>query len=225
MTCRRGRCRRFSSATVVALAVLAGCASAQSATPPVSPTPPTPDAAGLAHPRVADPDPNRSRYDRTTWQPHGWIDADANCLDTRQEVLVSESRIPVRKSARGCTVLAGEWVDPYTGTVSATADRLQVDHLVALSDASQSGGWAWPQSRKVAFANDLSDSDELNAVVSAENERKADYGPDRWLPDAPARCWYVSAYARIKERWGLTVTPAQWAAIERVWSSCVPAAP
>ena len=47
------------------------------------------------------------------------------------------------------------------------------------------------------------------------------YGPDRWLPPAPeARCWYVRAYARIKERWGLTVTPAQWAAIESVWEGC-----
>ena len=121
---------------MVALAVLAGCASAQSATPPLSPGPATPKDAGLAQPRVADPDPNRSRYERTAWQPHGWIDADANCLNTRQEVLISESRVPVRRSATGCAVLAGEWVDPYTGAVSAAADRLQVDHLVALSDAS-----------------------------------------------------------------------------------------
>jgi hypothetical protein len=53
---------------------------------------------------------------------------------------------------------------------------------VALSDAHASGGWAWPPERKVAFANDLEDADELNATWGPENERKADYGPDRWSP-------------------------------------------
>jgi hypothetical protein len=56
----------------------------------------------------------------------------------------------------------------------------------------------------------------------AVNQAKADYGPDRWLPQpgSTARCWYVAAYARIKARWDLTVTPQQWAAIERVWAGC-----
>lgn len=89
------------------------------------------------------------------------------------------------------------------------------------NDAHASGGWAWPAERKVEFANDLVDVDELNAVWGSENERKADYGPDRWLPPDPgAWCWYVNAYARVKARWDLTVTPAQWVAIEAVRAGC-----
>ena len=72
----------------------------------------------------------------------------------------------------------------------------------------------------MAFANDLVDADELNAVWGPENERKADYGPDRWLPHAAFRCTYVAAYSRIKARWDLIVTPAQWAAIEAVRAGC-----
>ncbi|MFP5281819.1 MAG: hypothetical protein ACLGIF_00020 [Actinomycetes bacterium] len=120
----------------------------------------------------------------------------------------------------GCKVLAGEWFDPYTGRVLTSADQAQIDHLVALGDAHRSGGWAWPPERKVAFANNLDDPAELNAVWGAENQRKADFGPDRWLPVEGFRCEYVASYARIKADWGLTVTSSEWAAIERVWSGC-----
>jgi hypothetical protein len=91
---------------------------------------------------------------------------------------------------------------------------------VAIGDAHRSGGWAWPPERKVAFANNLDDPAELNAVWGAENQRKADFGPDRWLPVEGFRCEYVASYARIKADWGLTVTSSEWAAIERVWSGC-----
>jgi hypothetical protein len=109
------------------------------------------------------------------------------------------------------------------GRVSGVGDRGEVlaDNTWWRSDAHASGGWAWPAERKVAFANDLEDTDELNATWGPENERKADYGPDRWQPPNKAfRCAYVAAYARIKARWELTVSPAQWAAVERVWSGC-----
>ncbi len=89
------------------------------------------------------------------------------------------------------------------------------------NDANRSGGWAWSPERKSAFANDLEDSAALNAVWGAENQRKADFGPDRWLPPVHGfRCEYVASYARIKAHWGLTVTSAEWAAIEGVWSGC-----
>ena len=181
--------------------------------------PPVDGAGELARPRVAERDPGRSRYERDAWEPHGWADADGDGCNTREEVLLAEGR-GVQTGA-GCKVLAGEWTDRYTGRQVNSAAQLQIDHLVALSDAHASGGWAWPAERKARFANDLSDADDLNAVWGGENERKADYGPDRWLPPAPeARCWYVRAYASVKARWDLTVTPAQWAAIETVWASC-----
>ena len=180
----------------------------------------SPEAGALARPRVADPTPGRPRYQREQWQPHGWEDADGDGCNTRAEVLDVEAVGPVVQGPR-CKILSGEGVDPYTGRRTTSPADLQIDHLVALAEAHRGGGWAWPPERKVAFANDLSDAAELNAVWGPENERKADHGPDRWLPPAEGfRCAYIDAYARIKARWDLTVTPAQWAAIERVWAGC-----
>ena len=200
------------------LCVLSACGLAE---PELSPATPgaVASAGELARPRVAENDPDRPRYIRDEWQPRGWADADGDGCNTREEVLVSESASPAAVGP-GCKILAGEWEDRYTGRRLTSPADVQIDHLVALSDAHASGGWAWPPERKVAFANDLEDADELNATWGPENDRKADYGPDRWLPIASFRCDYVAAYARIKARWDLTVTPSQWAAVQRVWSSC-----
>ena len=214
--------RAVAAAAAALLAALWGCAGlgpalSQATTTTVALTGPLP---GLGQPRVAMPDPNRARYVRDEWQPRGWADADGDGCNTREEVLIAESQAPPQLGP-GCRVLSGQWVDRYTARSTTSPAALQIDHLVALSDAHASGGWAWASDKKVAFANDLDDSDELNAVWGAENEAKADYGPDRWIPPNEAfRCAYVEAYAAIKARWDLTVTPAQWAAIERVWSGC-----
>lgn len=183
----------------------------------------SPAVAGL---RVAEPDPGRPRYDRDEWQPRGWSDADGDGCNTRAEVLMAESTTPAVVEGR-CRVAAGTWRDPYTGRSTSSPAELQIDHLVALADAHRSGGWAWPAERKVTFANDLVDPEALNAVWGPENERKADDGPDRWLPpEASYRCAYVAAYGRIKARWDLSVTPAQAAAIAATSARCAgPAAP
>jgi len=205
------------------MAMLASCSLSEqlveaASSPKAAPV--APETPGLARPRVALLDPTRSRYVRDDWQPRGWADSDGNGCNTREEVLLAEAVGPVARAA-GCKIVSGEWEDRYTGRRTTSPSELQVDHLVALSDASASGGWAWPPERKIAFANDLSDADELNAVWGPENERKADYGPDKWLPPAAGfRCAYVAAYSRIKARWDLTVTPQQWAAINLVWAGC-----
>ena len=209
-------------ALLVVLAVMAAstaCAELEApATPAAAPSPTV--LAELARPRVADRDPSRPRYQRHEWLPHGWADVDGDGCNTRAEVLLIEAVGPVVRGS-GCSLVAGHWQDHYTGRTTTAPTHLQIDHLVALADAAASGGWAWPAEHKVAFANDLSDPDELNATWGPENERKADHGPDKWLPPAPTfRCAYVAAYARIKARWGLSVTPGQWGAIERVWATC-----
>jgi hypothetical protein len=192
------------------------------ADPRPSPRPPSGPPGELARPRIAEPDVARPRYVRDDWQAHGWADADGDGCNTREEVLIAQSRTPVATGA-GCKILAGEWLDPFTGRTSTVASQLEIDHLVALADAHRSGGWAWPPERKVAFVNDL-DSPELHAVWGAENQAKADDGPDGWLPPNQAwRCTYVAAYADVKARWDLTVTSAQWEAVERVWLGCGPA--
>lgn len=209
---------RLRTLPAAALCILSACGLAGPA--PSSAIPgPAATAGELARPVVAQNDPGRPRYVRDGWQPRGWADVDGDSCNTREEVLISESIVPVQLGT-GCKVLVGEWEDRYTGRRLTSPAEVQIDHLVALSDAHASGGWAWPAERKMAFANDLDDADELNATWGPENERKADYGPDRWLPIAAFRCDYVAAYVRIKARWGLTVTPSQWTAVQRVWAGC-----
>lgn len=224
--------RRTSSPWVLVtlLATLAACSSQPGQVAPVHSADGSSVAAAsrtttiparLAQPRIAERDPRRPAYDRAEWQPHGWADADHDGCNTRAEVLKLESSVRVATKAGNCTVLTGAWADPYTGRTTTSAADLQIDHLVALSDAAASGGWAWPAERKVAFANDLADEWELNAVTAAENTRKGDLGPDRWSPPlASFHCAYVAAYAAIKARWDLAVTASQWAAILDVWRSC-----
>ena len=117
--------------------------------------------------------------------------------------------------------MAGRWTDPLTGEPVDDPLRLEVDHLVALADAHRSGGWRWDADRKAAFANALDDPNHLNAVLSAENQRKADDGPESYRPaDPSAWCWYATAYARVKSTWELSVTAAQMAGLRELVGSC-----
>jgi hypothetical protein len=168
-------------------------------------------------------------YDRAAW-PH-WIDEDGDCQDTRQEVLVAESEVPVvfADDAR-CKVKSGRWRCPYTGRMFEDPHELDVDHLVPLRAAHAAGGDAWTRDRRRAFANALDDAGHLVAVDASANRQKGHQGPDRWLPAAPAaRCDYVRAWLRIKERWALALPPPERAAIDDAVARCnrgqVPARP
>lgn len=179
-----------------------------------------PELTDLARPTIADRDPDRRPYNRDEWDGRGWADDDGDGCNTRAEVLELETTAPLTRKPN-CTVLTGSWTDPFTGKTFTDASQVEIDHLVALSDAHASGGWRWTAARKAAFANDLDDAWHLNAVSGPENQRKADHGPDFWMPPSQQfRCTYIAAYAGIKARWGLTVTPSQWAAIERAWARC-----
>ena len=99
-------------------------------------------------------------YDRDQWGR--WSDADGDCQDTRQEVLISESIVPVTyKTARQCRVASGEWFGAFTGSTVAEPGALDIDHLVPLANAHGSGAWAWPEERKRAYYNSLDDADHL----------------------------------------------------------------
>jgi len=164
--------------------------------------------------------PHLEGYDRDLFGGEG--DADHDCQNTRAEVLIAESRVPVTfTTPASCTVATGQWVDPWSGAVTTSAAALEVDHTVALANAWRSGAWTWTPEQRVAFANDLTDDGHLIAIPSAENQSKADDGPDGWRPPLrTAWCAYARVWASIKAKWNLTATPAEWSAILEMASTC-----
>lgn len=157
-------------------------------------------------------------YDRDSWNL--WIDADGDCQNTRQEVLIRSSSPAPQLDVDGCSVLAGTWVDPYTGQSWTSPSEVQIDHLVALANAHRSGGWAWDAAQKEAFANDLA-SAELRAVAGAVNTAKSDSGPEAWKPPATsAWCDYATEWAAVKRQYVLTVTQAEYDALAQMVATC-----
>lgn len=171
--------------------------------------------------------PPGQAYDRDGW-PH-WSDADGDCQDTRQEVLIAESEVPVRfRDDRRCAVAEGRWRCPYTGRVITDPRKLDVDHLVPLHEAHRSGGHAWDRDRRERYANALDDPMHLIAVERGANRSKGDKAPHAWMPDAH-RCEYVRAWIEVKARWDLQRSAPEQAYLERALATCerggIPALP
>ena len=195
--------------------------------PPVSPTPaPTftpvsPQASYLVLKLIiSDPPSEMPDYDRDDW--NHWKDADGDCQDARQEVLIAESSLPVTfKEDRKCKVATGMWTDPYTGGIVEDPSKLDVDHMVPLANAHDSGGHAWNDDRKAQYANSLDYPGHLIATTASANRSKGRKGPDEWRPEDQAYwCQYAIDWVVIKKDWELTATEAESAALHVMLDTC-----
>jgi hypothetical protein len=150
-----------------------------------------------------------------------WIDTDRNGCGTRDDILAAQLD-DVSRDADGCKVLSGVLdPDPYTGgriDFRRGRSKVDIDHLVALSDAWQKGAQQWSAGKRRAFAND-----PLNLVAadSSTNRRKGDGDTATWLPPNKAyRCTYVAGQVSVKSKYGLWVTEAERDAMRTVLSGC-----
>ncbi|CAQ00806.1 HNH endonuclease family protein [Clavibacter sepedonicus] len=181
-------------------------------------------ARGMTDAIPADGRERHPRYDRDAFGP-AWADTDGNGCDQRDDVLVRDlARASSSPADPGCTVVAGHLDDVYTGRGidftrgPRTSAAVQIDHLVPLSWAWQHGAWSWTDERRERLATDL---DELQAVDGPTNQDKSDQGPGTWLPpDAAYRCLYVTRFAFIVSRYGLSIDDADRSAIDRVLQAC-----
>ncbi len=164
----------------------------------------------------------KTGYDREKFGP-AWADTDRNGCDTRNDVLARDlTGETFRSGTHDCVVLTGRLTDPYTGRSiafrKAQASAIQIDHVVALSDAWQTGAGPWPEGRRQAFANDPLN---LLAVDGPSNQAKGDGDAATWLPPAKGyRCRYVARQVAVKAKYRLWVTPAERDAIARVLAGC-----
>lgn len=164
----------------------------------------------------------KTGYDRDDKFGTAWVDMDQNGCDTRDDILARDL-IGTTKTGE-CRVLTGTLADPYTGTSivfargQSTSSLVQIDHIVALSNAWQTGAQQLSTEMRYEFANDPLN---LLAVDGATNSSKGDGDAATWLPPNSAfRCAYVSRQIEVKAAYALWVTQAEHDAMARVLSSC-----
>lgn len=148
-----------------------------------------------------------STYDRAAFRH--WTDADGDSCDTREEVLVAESTVTAR-TGTSCQVLSGRWVSYYDGVAWTDPSDVDIDHVVALKEAWESGARAWTGARRDRFANDLGYAATLQAITDNVNSSKQDSDPAQWLPPrAAAHCTYAIRWVAVKYRWRLSIDTAE----------------
>lgn len=157
-----------------------------------------------------------------------WSDIDHNGCDTRNDILNRDLTAKQHKNSRGCVVISGILNDPYTGKVinfmrgKDTSEQVQIDHVVALSDAWQSGAQEISAQERLQLAND---PENLLAVDGPANQQKSDSDAATWLPaNTSFRCSYVARQIRVKAKYHLWVKPAEKEAMINVLTPCVRAA-
>ena len=157
-----------------------------------------------------------------------WSDIDRNGCDTRNDILNRDLTAKQHKNSRGCVVISGILNDPYTGKVinfmrgKDTSEQVQIDHVVALSDAWQSGAQEISAQERLQLAND---PENLLAVDGPANQQKSDSDAATWLPaNASFRCSYVARQIRVKAKYHLWVKPAEKEAMINVLTPCAGAA-
>lgn len=134
---------------------------------------------------------DRTGYDRVREFGSGWTDADRDGCNTRMEVLLDEAKEPPAKTGR-CTLDEGRWYSWYDDTWIDGPRGLDIDHVVPLAEAWDSGAKAWTRDRRVAYANYLGDDRHLEAVSLRSNRQKADQDVAEWLPEESVHCKYLT---------------------------------
>jgi len=166
---------------------------------------------------------NDDDYERVTMYPH-WDRVPDECFDVRNAVLAAESVVPVtwlQTSPTKCKVTAGEWHDPYTGETFTDPADLDIDHVVALKEAHNSGASEWTQERRREYANFMENPDHLIAVKDSENQSKSDKDPAAWVPPNEAYlCDYLRIWLNIKRDWDLSIDEEEEVAIEEKSAAC-----
>jgi hypothetical protein len=198
------------------------------ATPPIpapNPEPPAPASAGvaaigdmLASLGADDTPASHGGYVRDYFK--AWIDADRNGCNTRAEVLTTESTEPIATKST-CTVTTGKWYSPYDDVWLTAASKVDIDHMVPLSEAWQSGAYRWDAETRIRFGNDLGYPASLIAVSATSNRSKGDQDPAKWMPvNSTYACAYVQTWVAVKWRWSLTVDSAERIALTNTLATC-----
>ena len=151
-----------------------------------------------------------------------WSDLDRNGCDARNDTLKRDlTEVIYKAGTRDCKVISGLLLDPYSGkviTFSSTKSNIDIDHVVALSNAWQTGAAYFDKTKRQQIANDPLN---LLAVDFSLNRQKGDGDAATWLPPLKSyRCDYVARQIAVKAKYGLWVTQPEKSAIIKLLEKC-----
>ena len=154
-----------------------------------------------------------------------WADVDRNGCDTRNDILKRDlTEIVFKVKTRNCVVESGVLLDRYSGETinfvrgNVTSMEVQIDHVVALSNAWQTGAFKLTVIQRTALANDPLN---LFAVKGRLNSQKGDGDAATWLPPLKSfRCAYVAQQIAVKAKYSLWVTAPEKDAMVRILTAC-----
>ncbi|MEU6577394.1 HNH endonuclease family protein [Streptomyces sp. NPDC046805] len=158
---------------------------------------------------------NRTGYNRDLFPT--WITISGTC-NTREWILKRDGTNVVTDSA--CVAQSGSWYSPYDGATWSSPSDVDIDHLVPLAEAWDSGAGKWTTSQRQAFANDVT-RPQLLAVTDNVNQAKGDQDPATWMPSVTSyRCTYVRAWVQVKYYYNLSVDSAEKSALTSDLANC-----
>ncbi|ANP54768.1 hypothetical protein J2Z21_001588 [Streptomyces griseochromogenes] len=208
--------RRHLSVLAGATALIASAALFNS--PSASAALPTPVSGATARGYLAQltvATENRTGYSRDKFPT--WITISGTC-NTREWILKRDGSNVVTNSA--CTATSGSWYSPYDGATWTSPSDVDIDHLVPLAEAWDSGASKWTTAQRQAFANDVT-RPQLLAVTDNVNQAKGDQDPATWVPSRSAYlCTYVRAWVQVKYYYNLSVDSAEKTALTNDLAHC-----
>jgi hypothetical protein len=188
-------------AAAVCLLMLAACSSKAATAAPDLPADPR---LALLQSLSVQPEHPRAGYDRDLFKL--WSDDDHNGCNTPCEIRSAQRRAD------------GTWLSEWDGYVTSDPSELQVDHVVALAEAWDSGADQWTAAQRDEFADYIPN---LLAVTAAANVRKSDKDAGEWFPSrAEANCLWASTVVQVKAHWSLTVDQAEHDALANLLRTC-----
>ncbi|MGW7523911.1 HNH endonuclease family protein [Streptomyces sp. NPDC054783] len=212
--------RLYARRRLSILAVLTGLIASVAlfASPSASAALPTPVSAATARSYLSQltvATENRTGYQRSLFPT--WITISGTC-NTREWILKRDGTNVVTDSA--CTATSGSWYSPYDGATWTSPSDVDIDHLVPLAEAWDSGASKWTTAQRQAFANDVT-RPQLLAVTDNVNQAKGDQDPATWVPSRSAYvCTYVRAWVQVKYYYALSVDSAEKTALTHYLASC-----
>jgi len=162
----------------------------------------------------------KTGYDRSSFSH--WRDPDRNGCDARNDTLRRDlTNLVIKSDSNGCKVLAGLLADPYSGKnieFVLGASLIDIDHVVALSNAWQTGAFQFTDEIRLKFANDPLN---LLAVSASLNRQKGDGDAATWLPPTKSyRCQYVARQIAVKKKYGLWLTKPEKVEMLNLLAKC-----